>query len=160
MIPTPIEAAYCAGVMDSDGCISIKRSTYAMRVVGDSKQATYSERVCVKQVERQAVDLLRFLFGGSFRRDRPSTPRGKPIFAWQVTDKKAVTCLEAIIPYLRIKTRQASNCLELRRIKELSKKQRVAVGRGHAGSAPRSEANSDAMEALFQRAKELNHVGI
>jgi hypothetical protein len=37
--------AYLAGAMDSDGCISVKRSTYAMRVRGDAAAPIFSERV-------------------------------------------------------------------------------------------------------------------
>jgi hypothetical protein len=32
--------AYLAGVLDSDGTIGVKRSTYSMRVIGDSAQPT------------------------------------------------------------------------------------------------------------------------
>lgn len=154
------DLAYCAGVIDSDGTIGVKRSTYAMRVVGDAKQTMYSERVCVRQVEPQAVTLLHALFGGRFAKAKPSTKKGRALYEWQVTDLNAAKCLLAVLPYLRIKREQAENCLALRGLKEKSKKQRVAVGRGHAGGASRSAALSDAMEQAYQRAKELNHVGI
>ena len=49
--------AYLAGVIDSDGSIGIKRSTYAMRH-GNGGQATYSERVMCRQVTPEAVRLL------------------------------------------------------------------------------------------------------
>lgn len=32
---TKSELAYCAGVIDSDGTIGVKRSTYAMRITRD-----------------------------------------------------------------------------------------------------------------------------
>lgn len=152
--------AYCAGVIDSDGYIGIKRSTYSMRVTGDSGQPVFSERVAVKQVELEAVSLLHSLFGGTLLIAKPSAKRGRPLHSWQVTDRKAAICLRALLPFLRIKRRQAENCLSLRTLKEESKKARVAFGRGHAGSSSRPAHFSDAMERFYARAKTLNAVGI
>lgn len=149
-----VNLAYCAGVIDSDGYIGIKKSTYAMRVVGDCKQPIYSERVGVKQVEDQAVSLLYSLFGGTIRLENRT--KGLPLHTWQVTDKKAAACLNAILPYLRIKKEQAYNALRLREAKEESKRTRVAFGRGHAGSASRSKNHSVLMGNLYERAKWLN----
>lgn len=154
------ELAYCAGVIDSDGTIGVKRSTYSMRVIGDSKQPTYSERVCVRQIEPQAVRLLHSLFGGRLGQSKPSAKRGKVLHEWQVTDAKAAACLAALLPFLRIKEGQARNCLSLREVKNASKVERVAPGRGHVGSAPRSAAASAMMQSHYERAKELNRVGV
>jgi hypothetical protein len=152
--------AYCAGVIDSDGTIGVKRSTYAMRVVGDSTQAIYSERICVKQVEPHAIELLHRTFGGRRGIDDPSAKRGRALHVWQVTDLKAAACLRAVLPYLRIKASQAENCLALRAVKEQSKRARVAPGRGHAGASRRPAELTQAMEAHYQRAKALNVVGV
>ncbi len=160
MTMSPEERAYCAGVIDSDGTIGVKRSTYKQRRVGDCSQPTFSERVCVKQVEPQAVDLLHQLFGGYRFVADPHAKRGRPLLGWEVTDMRAAACLRALLPYLRIKRAQAENCLALREAKERSKKARVAPGRGHAGSAPRSAELSAEMERLCARAHELNRVGL
>lgn len=153
-----IDLAYCAGVIDSDGTIGIKRQTYSMRVVGDSKQPTYAARICVRQVERGAIDLLRATFGGSVRVNRSTT--GRDLFEWSVRDKIAENALRLLLPFLRIKREQAVNCLELRDLIAKSKVLRVAVGRGHAGAASRPIEISDAMAATFLRAKHLNRVGV
>lgn len=153
------EIAYLAGVLDSDGTIGVKRSTYAVRVTKDSHQPSYSERIHIRQVERQALDLFSALFGGSVSVQPAATPNRKPLFRWGLTDRKAATALRVLLPHLRIKRLQANNCLRLREVKERSKKQRVAKGRGHVGSSPRSPENSTIMEALYQEAKRLNHVG-
>lgn len=148
--------AYCAGVIDSDGSISVRRTPVRL----DSTQPTYSERVKVKQVEPQAVELLHTLFGGTRRYERASIPKGKPLHSWEVTDLRAAECLASVLPYLRIKRRQAENALALRAVKEHSKRHRIRPGRGHAGGAKRSPDHSQQMEALFVRSKELNRVGI
>jgi hypothetical protein len=152
--------AYLAGAIDSDGCISVKRSTYSMRVVGDSKAATFSERVKLKQVTPDVPELLREAFGGSLRVDKPSVKSGRPLYSWQATDLRAANCLRALLPFLRVKRAQALNCLALRDLKEKSKKARVAPGRGHVGSAPRPAAITTSMEQHFAESKMLNRVGL
>ena len=152
--------AYLAGVMDSDGTIGIKKSTYSMRVTKDSSQPSYSERLSLRQVEPQAVDLFRDLFGGSRYMTKPSARRGKMLHTWAATDLRAAAALRAIRPYLRIKAPQADNAMSLRVVKERSKRARVARGRGHVGSARRLQALSDSMEEHYQRAKWLNRVGV
>lgn len=161
VVTSPPEVlAYCAGIIDADGTIGIKRSTYGARVVGDRSQPSYSERVCVKQVEKAAVLLMKETFGGTLYLASPSTKNGNPLWAWQATDKRAANCLRAVLPYLRIKRFQAENCLALRCVKEESKIARVAAGRGHAGAAKRPVHLSDAMERAYLEAKRLNIVGV
>src|SRR5262245_15631447 len=84
-----LELAYCAGVIDSDGTIGIKKNTYKVRVVRDSSQPTYSARICVRQVEREAIELLASLFGGSIRLGKPYAKRGKPLWSWEIRDALA-----------------------------------------------------------------------
>lgn len=151
--------AYCAGVIDSDGTIGIKRSTYAMRVRGDATQPTFAPRICVRQVTREAVDLLAATFGGTVRLSKPYSANGRALFEWSVQNRIASDVIAKILPFLRIKRAQAENCMALREAIEDSKKQRAAKGRGHIGGAPRSSSLTQQMEALCTRAHELNKVG-
>jgi len=152
--------AYAAGVIDSDGCIGIRRSTYAARVRGEGTAPIFSTRVCVKQVTPQAVTLLKETFGGSLMMQKPSARNGRPLHYWEIHSRQAVECLRLLIPYLRIKRIQAENCISLYALVERSKKERVAFGRGHAGSASRDPALTAEMETLYVRAKQLNSVGL
>ena len=155
-----IELAYLAGAVDSDGTIGIKRSTYSMRVLGESSTAVFSERVALRQVQKIVPAMLKERFGGSLYITKPSCPGGKPLYSWAATDLRAVACIKGLLPYLRIKRAQALNCLALRVVKEKSKKARVARGRGHRGAAPRRADLTEAMEDLYSNAKRLNVVGI
>jgi len=152
--------AYLAGVIDSDGTVGIKRSTYAMRRRGDAAQAVYSERVSVRQVEPQAVDLLAQSFGGSRYMTKPSTTKGRALHTWAVTDRQARDCLRSLLPYLRIKVGQARNALRLRSLKERSRRAMMKRGRGHAGAAHRPTAITEAMQLLYMEAKRLNRAGV
>lgn len=156
---TEAELAYCAGVVDSDGSIGVKRSTYGMRVRGDATQPTYSERIKVKQVEPEAVTLLHRIFGGSYRVEKTSLKSGRAFYAWQVTDKQASIVCAALMPFLRIKKAQAENVLALRAAKHASMIQRRQRPAGQTGASKRSPEITAAMEAVYIRAKELNRVG-
>jgi hypothetical protein len=159
-MPRKIDLAYLAGVIDSDGTIGIKKSTYSMRVVGDSSAPSYSERIHIRQVTPQAIALLSETFGGNIGTEDPSAKRGKPLYRWGATDIKATNILRALLPYLKIKRKQAENCLALRDVKQQSKRQRIAKGRGHIGSSSRSAESGLRMEALYIQAKILNSVGV
>jgi hypothetical protein len=157
----PIEIlAYAAGVIDSDGSIGIRRSTYSMRVRKESKHPVFSARISIKQVEPEAIDLLKQAFGGSGGIQRASTKHGKPFYYWEIHSRAAIICLRQILPYLLIKRKQAANCIALYALVERSKRERVAFGRGHAGAASRDPNLTAEMEALYVRAKDLNLVGI
>lgn len=110
--------AYLAGAMDSDGYFSIKKSTYAMRVRKDATNAVYSERCGLKQTTAVVPELLKECFGGVLSLHRPATPNSKPMHGWQGTDLVAAKCAAALLPYLRIKRRQAELMLELRESKQ------------------------------------------
>lgn len=151
--------AYCAGVIDSDGTIGIKRNTYKVRVVGDSKSPTYSARICVRQVSREALDVLQGAFAGSIRPAKTYAKRGKAMWTWEIRDALAERALRVLLPHIRIKLGQAKNCLELRALVAKSKRARMRRGRGHLGAAPRPPEISVQMAALFERAHVLNQVG-
>lgn len=152
--------AYCAGVIDSDGTIGIKRNSYAMRIVKDCSQASYSARICVRQVQTDALEVLQGAFEGSIRPAKTYAKRGKLMWQWEIRDILAERALRQLIPHLRIKRAQAENCIALRALIAESKSARVAFGRGHAGAAPRPAHITEAMEQAYLRAKELNAVGV
>ena len=150
--------AYAAGVVDADGSIGIRLDTYAMRVRRVDAGPVYKERVTVRQLEPQAVDLFQGAFGGSRFMTRPRKNNSQPLHSWQIVDRMAATFLAAIAPYLQIKRRQAELCVELRRLKDESRKARFAYGRGHRGSGRRPDHLTVAMGDLRAEILRLNKV--
>ncbi|MDP7703212.1 hypothetical protein [Mycobacterium sp. TY815] len=168
-IPSEL-AAYLAGAIDSDGSIGIRRSTYAARVKGDARQATYSERICLKQVTPEIPRLLKETFGGSLMLQKPSATQGRPLYYWEATNKVASDALAVMLPYLRVKRAQAENALALRASKSRPRSETHAhrqavetMARWGATMVRRLEVSADTIaerEAIYARAKELNRVGI
>ncbi len=110
--------AYLAGAMDSDGWFGIKRSTYHQRVRGDAGNPVYSERLGLKQVTPEIPHLLHETFGGRLSQDKGLSDNSRPLHSYQCTDKRAAEACRALLPYLRVKRRQAEVLLELRRTKD------------------------------------------
>lgn len=96
-----------AGVVDSDGYIGVHR-----RKAGEWA-ANYQPRIQVKQVTPEAVDLFAASFGGHRYDGKPTTKKGRPLLVWQAHSAAAGRVCEALLPYLRIKRRQAENVLVL-----------------------------------------------
>lgn len=157
----PLVLAYCAGVIDSDGTIGVRKSTYAQRRWGWGG-LVYGVRISVKQVTPEAVDVLHATFGGCRCVCKPSTPRGRPLFNWSVTHRKAHAFMVAVLPYLRIKRAQAENAIALRELVEQSGRERAGSTKGAdpGGGRQRSKDLSEKMEAIYLRGKSLNIVGI
>lgn len=206
------DIAYAAGVIDSDGYIGVKRSTYAMRH-GEGGQSVYSPRAMVKQVTPEAIDLLHEMFGGYRGAGKPTAKKGRPLYTWEVHSANAMRACEIVLPYLRIKREQAVNAIEcgrlnagpgrrgwdlpavdpnepmvplldaarragrspavayqsahLRNIPTFREGRRVFVPESYietwanrSQASPRRAHIGEQMEACFQRAKELNRVGV
>jgi hypothetical protein len=158
-----ITKAYLAGCLDCDGWFTIKRSTYALRVRGDATQAVYSERIGLKQVTEDVPRLLCDSFGGYLRMEKPSAKNGKPLWAWSVSDRKAIGCVNALLPYLRVKRQQAEVLLALRGLKELPRVQRGTFAMtnqwGSTSQMPRRFVDPEVItrkEGLFNHIKSLN----
>jgi len=107
--------AYIAGIMDADGFFTIKRSTYSMRIRGDSRNPTYQERAGLKQVSSYAVDLIHKNYGGYRSIVKPTCKNGKQLYSVNLTCRQAVIFIRAIFPYLKIKRKQANILLRLRK---------------------------------------------
>lgn len=108
------ELAYIAGVLDSDGYFTLRRITYAMRVLKNAKNPCYAERVGLKQVSQEATDLIHKNYRGYYRIEKPTAKNGKPLHSLQLTHLKAHKLIKDVYPYLRIKKKQAKILLRLR----------------------------------------------
>ncbi len=100
---TDTEKAYLAGIIDGEGCITVcKSSRYDNRVI----------TVAVAMNDREAIDILFEHFGGCLFELKKQNPKWNDGWRWAVKQRKAKVVLEAVLPYLRIKDRQAILALE------------------------------------------------
>jgi len=104
--------------VDSDGCIGVHVNWYKVKAgkYQDSKQPTYQPRISVKQLDPEAVELFGFLFDGHQYVDGGKASQygsGRPINIWSVHSRASGVVIRQLLPYLRIKRRQAVLAIEL-----------------------------------------------
>lgn len=116
MIPheqlTVAELAYAAGIIDGEGCVTIRCSS---RVKRGRPSIVHAVAVAVSSIDEVVVTWLHDRFGG-YRSER--TPKGssKSVYTWRCESKTAVMTLSAVRPYLLIKARQADIAMEFQKV--------------------------------------------
>lgn len=108
--------AYLAGVVDSDGCITIYKNTAYQRKHSPSANPIYQVRVAIAQVEPQAVELAKATFGGDVR-NKLNNPKCRQLLVWRADHARAFSVLSALLSHLRIKKHQAENALKLQSLR-------------------------------------------
>jgi hypothetical protein len=106
---TEMTLAYLAGLIDGEGYIGIKKMTRH-----DCAAPSYHARIQVRMVDEPAIALLAHELGGKYYHERTATGLRRALYCWQVSDALAERTLRALLPYLRIKRRNAEEVLRLR----------------------------------------------
>lgn len=104
--PDPLVLAYLAGVIDSDGYITINRSSRAGRLY-------HGAVVGIAGTRREPHDLAASLWGGKVSRYVPPNARHRPQFQWSRQGEAAAVIIARIAPYLRVKRANVDLALEL-----------------------------------------------
>jgi hypothetical protein len=120
--PARIALAYCAGLIDGEGCISIgKKQRVRHNNIGnnqykngkkerqDSYYPDYNLAVIVVQKDKRLCDWLSGNFGGSVA---PVKSHNDDYFRWTIEANKALELLKKIKPYLILKKAQALVAIE------------------------------------------------
>lgn len=148
--------AYLAGVLDSDGFITIRRHA-ANSQYGNS--FTFSEHIGVGQAAPHAVSDFQRRWGGSLKlRRRQTEGNWRPLYYWTVTNRLEFACVIALRPWLRIKSRQADLLLSIRASKMLPREQQRTVVTGFYGGRARALSPDiiAAREAAWREVRSLN----
>jgi hypothetical protein len=98
-----LQLAYTAGVIDSDGCITILR--HGPRIAKQSKCPTYDLKIIINQADGGAINYIRGAYGGTVTSQINSS--GTIIYTWRLNHEKSGKLCKQLIPYLRIKKHQA-----------------------------------------------------
>ena len=162
----PEEVAYIAGLIDGEGYIGIKKSkAYACQ---GRVTPGYSARICVKMVDEAAIRFLAETLGGWYYKEKRAAVAGRRIlYSYQATEARAESILRAVLPFLRVKRRNAETVLALRELQRDGRKHRTkpsALAPFPNLYKPRmvrrfcfSDEYVAACESLYESAKRLNH---
>ena len=168
-MPTESDVAYCAGLVDGEGHIGIKR-TKAYRVQGRQTPG-YHARIGIKMVNEEAIKFFTETMGGWYWTEKSSLANGRPYFVYQATDEKAAGILRCLLPYLRVKRAAAETVLQLRDLQATGKQHRTKITgyrefpnkHGVIRMVPNLSYSDEYVamcDALYERCKTLNHAGI
>lgn len=103
------DLAYAAGVIDSDGCVTVSRN----KVSG-----SYRVSVHVSMVPPEVPLWFLKTFGGSYKQQYRREKEGKTypdVHIWVLYCRNAADFLELIVPYLKLKKYRAEIAVELAR---------------------------------------------
>jgi hypothetical protein len=104
----PVELAYLAGVVDSDGYIT-------SAIYGKKGKTYYAAQVGITGTRPASHELAAEIFGGSVKgwAVKGGQPGRDVQYLWQRHGRRATPVLESLMPYLRIKRENAELALYL-----------------------------------------------
>ncbi len=109
---TKTDKAYVAGLFDGEGCIHINRWAKALK-----NGHQYGLLCQIKMCDGRLLTGLHTQFGGNLKLDKRSllNPKHSDILIWRVECRKAAAFLELLLPYLRLKRKQAELAIKLQK---------------------------------------------
>jgi len=146
--------AVAAGFLAGEGCFRIDKKR--PKQGGSSKvYPHYGPSIRAGQVDREPLDLLQALFGGTTRLQRhDGNPRHQPMYLWQIGGSHQVLdCLRRIRRYLPTKKSQADLLIRLCHL--LQERSRSPGSKTN----PQRALHWEEYEELYQAAKRLNRKG-
>ena len=107
MLQNEIELAYAAGLIDGEGTIYLDRFK-------SHKTISYVVRVKIAMADKEATQWMEQIFGGKCRKydyaNYPSNNK-RPLYIWSINGKKAIAFFKDLLPYLKIKIKQAETAI-------------------------------------------------
>jgi hypothetical protein len=145
--PDVTDWAYAAGFVDGEGCISVVRSFVTSR---DRYQ--YGVQIVVANRDRKVLDWFKATWGGWVVAVSSRQGKARESWNWRCpTGLSARPFLTGIRPWLRIKSAQCTNALEMIEL--------LQRGRRTLGPYPLPQALLDEQERLYWIQREMNHRG-
>ncbi len=108
-MPLPLtseELAYAAGIIDGEGCIRL-----------NTQNGRPTLRVQVTNTKSELIVLFHKWFGGYVWINRKKGSSAKDSYVWEQAARQGAEVLVQVLPYLRLKRRQAEIVLEVQAMK-------------------------------------------
>jgi len=118
-----VDLAYTAGLIDGEGCIGV----YPQKCKTNKAGRRYSLTVVVSMSNWEAPLWLKETFGGYYQVFKNKGYGTRIMYAWRISGKPANRVLKGILPYLRIKYRQAEMAIEFQDKMKMGKHESAIV---------------------------------
>jgi hypothetical protein len=103
---------YFAGLIDGEGCITIKRSNPS----GKRLSPSYVFSLCVEMADPRPIKAMCDFFGLTMwhntSRKKKNPEHHRPLFVAQIGRRKGIEILQAVLPYLLAKREEAELAIE------------------------------------------------
>src|SRR5216683_4835898 len=135
--------AYLAGIIDGEGSIGISWTRPSAR----NPHGAWTGYINCSMTDEEPIRLLYETFGGYLGTQKPKLLHWRLKYIWSMTSTKACITLNLLLPYLRIKKRQALLCFKLQTLKQTTQRHDL------------KQAELDARYALWLEMSALNKRG-
>lgn len=105
-VPTQLDKAYAAGILDGEGCITIPRHAHS---AAHKRNPGHSLRIEVASIDRELIDWLAERWPATVSQNGPYKahgPNAKPQYHFILTSKRAEKFIRDVLPFVVIKQRQ------------------------------------------------------
>lgn len=144
------QVAYLAGIIDGEGSFTIRKKTY------NNDRTLYTPKMNIGMNTAQPLDLAYGFFGGAIRVRRTTGNNVPYIFVWEISCSKAKKAAKTILPFLRVKNKQARLLIDMQTRIEVGKKNRTYGGHGNRGVNPLSDHELEVRKNMWLKMKDLN----
>lgn len=105
--------AYMAGFVDADGSIGIVTVSKIKRCIA---------KITVTNCNYEVMNIFSDQFGGKIREKNNKNPKWRTCYEWSLTNNKAKSVVEVLLPFLKIKKEQAKLVIELQNLRAQNKR--------------------------------------
>ena len=141
----PADLTYIAGFVDGEGCITLVPRKKKGKCNG------YFARISIANTNLEILTWIKSYFGGCLSLRKRRSPRHKPAWELLFSEIQAEEFVKVIMPWLRIKRRQAKVLLEYRRS--------VAATKHYPDRSGLSPTIRMERDALYGKIRQLNQKG-
>lgn len=146
--------AYAAGIIDGEGYIGIK--VYKPSKNNGTINYTYLPRIVIKMNSGEIMDFFHGTFGGAVNLVPQRDTGYFPGFVWERSGSSAAKVLKQLLPFLRIKKKQAEAAIRLQSRIDVGIKKRF--GNKHGNSLSANEVSI--RKNIHEEIKHLNKYAI
>lgn len=109
-----VDWAYLAGLIDGEGCVTAE----APGITTNGRRRAGRAMLIVGMTDAGVIKWLHETLGGHMCLRPARVPTQKPSWNWRLEGRKTKPILERLLPYLKIKDRQARVVIEFIKIQE------------------------------------------
>ena len=154
-----ITAAYIAGFVDGEGCICIYKRKRRYKNQGFEN---YTCSIKIANTDKRIMDWFKNSFGGNLYKRVYDSTNQKNAYCWELVADIGMQFVQKIVPYLKVKRKQAELLLEFRKTFNGGSYDYLEVKLANGGHGIRKAVKKEVVERrenIYQQLRHLNHRG-